>query len=128
MIIFVGMHNKPNKAPLCSSTRSGKLIDKIINSSDLAPVECLKTNLYNIDYYPKNYQQKVELAFDWHNRIQYDFMNDIIVLLGAEVHEYFISTKLFNKIIKLAHPSSMRSHIEMNDYVIRAINLIKGKL
>ncbi len=29
-IIFVGLHNKPHRTPLCASTKTGKLIQKII--------------------------------------------------------------------------------------------------
>lgn len=118
------MHNKINKIPLCNSTKSGKLINKIIN--ELKPIECIKTNLYDVDYLPTNNEKKISLALDWHNRIE-PKLNDIIVLLGAEVHKNYISN-LSNKIIKIAHPSSKRSHEAMNEYVLNTTLKIKNIL
>ena len=83
-IIFVGMHNKPGVMPLCTSTKSGKLIRKIYNELP-KEIGILKTNLYNIDYYPIQLE-KYNLALDWHHRINLEF-DDIIILLGAEVHK-----------------------------------------
>jgi len=118
--MFVGMHNKIGKMPLCSSTRSGKLIDKIIDK--LKPIECIKTNLYDVDYLPKTNEEKFSLAAEWHNRIE-PKLNDIIVLLGAEVHKNYILISS-NKIIKIAHPSSNRSHEAMNKYVSNTVEKI----
>lgn len=121
-VIFVGMHNKENKMPLCPSTKTGKLINQIIHK--ITPeLFSQRTNLYDIDYYPSSLNEsKFELALDWHERIQ-PTEDDIIVLLGAEVHENFIQKSL-TKIIKVAHPASKRSHIEMNEYIKRVSNLI----
>ena|ERR1035437_9456248 len=121
-IIFVGMHNKPMKMPLCSSTKSGKLVDRIIEA--LKPIECLKTNLYDVDYFPKR-EEKFDLARNWHTRIDPESV-DVIVLLGAEVHEHYVKN-LFDKVVKIAHPSSKRSHEAMNKYVISAVQEIKTK-
>lgn len=51
-VIFVGLHHKPNKPALCSSTDSGKLIDQVI--ARLEGVECIKTNLYPGTAVPDN--------------------------------------------------------------------------
>ena len=123
-IIFVGMHNKQNLMPLCASTKSGKLIKRICNELP-RNVEILKTNLYNIDYYPLQLE-KYNLALDWHFRIDQKH-DDIIVLLGAEVHKNFNNVNSLN-VIKLAHPSSMWSHEDMNNYVSCATSQIKTKL
>lgn len=116
-IIFVGMHNKPDKIALCSSTKSGKLVDRIAEGFTHK-----KTNLYNVEYYPKSEQEKYELAIDWVNRVD-PAESDVIVLLGAEVHRNFIHKS--DKIIKIAHPASQWSHEAMNDYVLRAREKIK---
>lgn len=119
-VIFVGMHNKPGKTPLDSSTKSGKLIDRIIEG--IKPIEYLKTNLYNVDYYPKQNDLKIELATIWLNTIHVS-KDDIIVLLGTEVHKNYL--RCLGKIIEIAHPSSKRSHDAMDEYVKDAIDKIK---
>ncbi len=123
-VIFVGMHNKPDKAPLCSSTKSGKLIDRIIN--ELGKVNTMKTNLYDVEYFPTNEQEKYELAMKWGERIDYN-ADDVIVLLGAEVHVNYLDN-ICQNVIKIAHPSSKRSHKEMDDYVNSAVQRVKSKL
>ncbi len=120
-IIFVGMHNKPNKEPLCSSTKSGKLIDRIIKK--VKPIRYLKTNLYNTEYYPPE-NSKERLAQDWINRYNPQ-PDDIIVLLGAEVHKHYIERLKIKNVIKIPHPASQRSHVDMKAYVTRAVKQIK---
>lgn len=110
------MHNKPHKNPLCSSTKSGKLVDKIAEGFNH-----IKTNLYDVDYYPKEEEKRL-LAVDWQYRVE-PVEQDIIVLLGAEVHKYFFYRQ--SRVIKIAHPASMWSHEQMNDYVLRAREKIK---
>ena len=119
-IIFVGMHNKPMKMALCSSTKSGKLVNRIIEA--LKPFKCQKTNLYDVDYLPIRNDEKFDLAMDWHERVRPEF-GDVIVLLGAEVHENY-NKDLYDNTVKLAHPSSKRSHVEMNEYVMDAVDKI----
>lgn len=105
------MHNKPFKTPLCSSTKSGKLVDKIGKGFNV-----LKSNIYDVDYYPKTKDEKFELAKDWQDRVKLMYC-DVIVLLGAEVHDNFLLPKISVKVLKIAHPSSMWSHKQMDDYV-----------
>ncbi len=121
-VIFVGMHNKEGRVPLCSRTKSGQLIDRVIEGVNC---ECLKTNLYDVDYYP-GIEQKDALAVDWHHRICPE-PNDIIVLLGAEVHKNFIKRGDL-KLLRFGHPASKWSHASMDDYVIRMSDAIDLKL
>lgn len=111
-LIFVGMHHKPGKIALCSSTKSGKLVDRIAEG-----FTHIKTNLYGVEYYPKTLSEKEELAYDWISRIN-PSESDIIVLLGAEVHKNFVHKS--NRIIKIAHPTSQYSHEQMNEYVLKS--------
>ena len=119
MIYFVGMHNKPGMLPLGSRSPSGKQIDLIIKELNC---KCVKTNLYDIDYFP-NEEDKLELAGKWIFRIQ-PKRHDIIVLLGAEVHKNYIHT--VGKVIKLPHPSPLYMNKEKKaNYVKNAVWLIK---
>jgi len=121
-VIFVGMHNKDGRKPLCSYTKSGKLIDRIIEK-----ISCkwLKTNLYDVDYWPQASNEKWSLAREWHERIDV-YMDDLIILLGEEVHKNFIDRYIDdNRILKFAHPASKRSHVAMDEYVEKMIKAIK---
>lgn len=121
-VIFVGMHNKPNTNPICPSTKTGKLVNRIIK--ELPEIQVLKTNLYDIEYYPKS-EDKPPLARDWTFRIQPD-LDDIIVLMGAEVHKNYIDT--VGRVIKIAHPASKWSHVDMDEYVKLTSEKIIGLL
>lgn len=122
-IIFVGLHNKPNKLPLCHSTKTGKLITRIIKQLP-TNIEILRTNLFEVDYMPNaNDFDKLKDEWFW-TYLPVD--DDIIVLLGALTHELFDYLNL--NIIKIAHPASKRSHEEMNEYVKKSIEHIKNKL
>lgn len=122
-VIFVGMHNKPGMKPLDSRTKSGKLIDRIGDRLRYKGMEVLKTNLYDVDYYPVTHEEKQILAFNWIERVSL-FKEDIIVLLGAEVHNNFPPLPVVK--IKAAHPSSKRSHVEMDAYVIDVVGKIEN--
>lgn len=106
-VIFVGMHNKPGMKPLDSKTKSGILIDKVAERCRREGMEVLKTNLFNIDRYPKKEEIR-SLSFDWIERVELR-QTDIIVLLGGCVHRNFPNT-LTVKPIKIAHPASQWSH------------------
>jgi len=110
-VVFVGMHNKSDLVPLCSSTKSGKLINRV---TDELNCDTIKTNLYDVDYFPSP-QEKYKLALDWHERIRPE-SDDIIVLLGAEVHKNF-DNRYGYEVLKYPHPSSKRSHIQMDEFV-----------
>ena len=121
-VIFVGLHNKPDKMPLCGSTKSGKLINRVVKEFDL-PYQ--KTNMWDVDYYPTGNHEA--LSLEWYHRVEYSLSTDIIVLLGAKVHEKFIDMG-FDHVLKFAHPSSKRSHKDMDEYVAKMVAAIKSKL
>ena len=117
-VIFVGIHNKGELAPLDSSTKSGKLIKRIIDKLP-SSFKVEKTNLYNIDHFPSGETQTLKDEWYWTNLPCPD---DIIVLLGNHVHKAFD----FNAgiILRVAHPASKRSHKDMDDYVDKVSNQI----
>ena len=120
-VIFVGVHNKPNKKPLDSSTKTGKLIDRIINK-----LECkvIKTNLFDVDYLPKSCDKHYH-ALNWYKNKDAN-IDDVFVLLGAEVQKNFYCVSGFQKIVRVHHPASKRSHIAMDEYVIETSKQINS--
>lgn len=121
-VIFVGMHNKPNKRPLDSSTLSGKRIDSIIENLPYA--ECVKTNLCDVDYFP-GIEELPGFNLDWHEK-QEPGEQTIIVLLGRWVQENFVSKK--GKVVRLPHPASIYGAIKKDEYVNNSVMKIKSKL
>lgn len=117
-VIFVGLHNKPHMRPLDINTKTGKLLQRIVNG--LQGCEIVKTNLFDTDYLPHT-NDCYALSLEWLDRVDYG-TKDIIVLLGAFVHKNFPDIPC--KILKVAHPGSKRSHEEMNEYVERVTDLI----
>lgn len=113
-IIFVGVHNKPNLKPLCGSTKTGKLINRVIKELP-EDVEILKTNLFNVDYFPLG-EDLIALADEWY-WTNMPTSKDIIVLLGQFTHKHFRFE--MDNVIKVAHPASKRSHEAMNEYVLK---------
>jgi hypothetical protein len=127
-IIFVGVHNKVGKLPLCSSTKSGKLIDQIIDKhliNDVRIALCLKTNLYNLEYLPPQ-DIKEQEAVLFYYRVQPN-EQDVFVLLGAEVAKNFFNKGAHN-VVEIHHPASKRSHEDMNEYVLDAVEKITNKI
>ena len=121
-LIFVGLHNKPYLAPLDSSTKTGKLIKRII---DKLPddIQIVKTNLFDIDYFPDE-TETPDLVREWY-WAHLPTKDDLIVLLGQATQMYF-ETWIDHedlKIIKVAHPASKRSHKDMDDYVENVVEL-----
>ncbi len=114
-VIFVGLHNKPGMKPLDSKTKSGKLIDRIVDKCRIHGMNVLKTNLFDVDRLPTIEQRHI-MSFEWIERVEL-FRGDIIVLLGAMTHQYFPPIPMDYKPIKVAHPASKRSHKEMDKYV-----------
>jgi len=120
-VIFVGMHNKPNTPPLSSSTRSGSLIDSIIRK--IPSLETLKTNMWDVEEFPQ-VEEKTKLSLGWHDRIKWG-KDDVIILLGAEVHKNFVAVEGM-RLIKIGHPSAVRSFEAQDLYVSRAVGFIKS--
>ena len=121
-IILVGIHNKPQTLPLSWDTKSGKLLQRVID--DFPTLLFQKTNLYNLDYWPVH-GQKLHYASDWHTRIKPN-KEDIIILLGNEVQDNFI--KRDHIILHFNHPASIRSHKKMDRYVKSMITKIREKI
>lgn len=117
-IIFVGMHNKPEKKALDSSTMTGKIVDKIIDKVP-AKCECVKTNLCDIDYLPKDKQEIWEWNLNW---IESNNPSDntIIALLGRWVQKHFIFAGC--KQINLTHPAGIFGTTNKQKYVKDAVN------
>lgn len=121
-VIFVGMFNKPNKKPLDSSTMTGKIIDSIIEK---IPVICIKTNLCDIDYFPKDRNLIWASNLDWIEK-QQPTSETIIVLLGKWVQKNFTLEKA--KFIKIPHPASVFGTNNRDEYVKNSIESIILKL
>lgn len=113
-VIFVGIHNKAGKMPLCGSTKTGKIITDIIAS--LPQVKFIRTNLINDEAIPLEADEIQLHGLEWlqtHEPVK----NDIIVLLGAFTHKHFPSVPC--KVIKAAHPSSNRGREKISEYVVK---------
>ena len=121
-VIFVGMHNKPGMKPLDSKTVSGEMIDSIINQLS---VFCIKTNLCEVDYLPKDKREIWAGNLMWSEKYQ-PTIDSIIVLLGGWVHKHFLLTNA--KIIKLPHPAYQFGNVNKEKYVKNAVDKIKAVL
>ena len=118
-IIFVGLHNKGNLMPLDSSTKTGKLVNRIINGLP-KHLEIVKTNLFDVSYLPLG-DEVIDLSYEWYwKHLPVD--DDIIVLFGGIVHKSFIHN--VENLIKVAHPASKWSHQEKDEYVADTITRI----
>ena len=122
-VIFVGMHNKPDTNPLCIFTKSGKMLQRVINQ--FPKLEFEKTNLYDIDHYPTT-EKDFEEPITWHWRIL-PTSDDLIILLGACVHNDFILRNGY-KVRRFAHPASKWSHKAMDEYVNKMTKSINDYL
>jgi len=120
-VIIVGLHNKPSMKPLDSKTKSGKLIDRIIK--ELPACSVVKTNLFDVEYFPTERLEQSELAFNWIDRADLN-INDLVIVLGAATRKSF--PPIPNKTIYIAHPASKRSHVAMDEYVKKTVELINN--
>lgn len=108
-VVFVGIHNKPGKRPLDSSTRSGKVIDDIIRN--LPEFDCIKTNLHDLEFMPMDDQVHWPDTFTaWRKRAGIkpgDVIGRdvIVVLLGGYVHQMFRRMPGYLNTLKIGHPS-----------------------
>ena len=103
---------------LDSKTKSGKLIDKVI--SNLNGHLCIKTNLFNCSYIPKEDIEKHKLA--WIDKYK-PLDKDTIVLLGNRVHRLF-PNNIPSILIKIKHPSSVWSKQAQEGYVLDVLRKI----
>jgi hypothetical protein len=106
MIYFIGIHHKENLPAFCSSTRSGKKIDAVIEK--MTDPICRKINLFTTSHLPK--RGTSEFAKEINKFIDYVPENAVLVLLGNEVQKLF-PYHLYNKskIVKFRHPSFSKS-------------------
>jgi len=119
-VIFVGIHNKPDTPPLCSTTRTGKLIDRVIDQID---IECLKTNLFDDDSIPKEPYLIVQHLVIWFYK-NMPINGEVIVLLGKDAQKNFVNA-IGMKVLNFPHPASIRSNYKKDLYVnsmVKAIN------
>lgn len=128
-IIFVGMHNKGHLSPLCSSTKSGKMINRIVEALRFHGIEdgVLRTNLFDLPDF-----DSVREADPYQNGMDYIVRHevlgdDICVLLGSFVHKNFPTKWVSADVIKVAHPSSPWSHKAKDEYVEKVVGLILSK-
>lgn len=99
-VFFIGIHNKPGLPPLCSSTKSGKVIDAIISKID-ASVKIVKCNLFDTDHVPDKNEITAH-CLHWNNCYE-PSPNDIFIILGARVKHYLKPNTFTVLLVK--HPS-----------------------
>lgn len=117
-VLFVGMHNKPGMKPLDSKTMSGKMIDAVIKE---LPFKCTKTNLCEVEYFPKDKKEIWAGNLTWNSKYE-PTTETIIVLLGQWVQKNFLLTNA--RIVKLPHPASCMGNVNKEKYVRTAIDRI----
>jgi len=117
-VIFVGMHNKPGMKPLDSKTMSGKMIDAVIKE---LPFQCTKSNLCEIEYFPKDKKEILVGNITWNQKYE-PTPDTIIVLLGQWVQKNFLLTEA--QIVKLPHPASCMGSVNKDAYLKTAIERI----
>jgi len=108
-ITFIGIHFKEGKAALDSTTKSGKVIDRIINRfGHLHNFD--KTNLFRTLEIPDVNGLNVSMT---------KFKDEgLFVLLGKSVWNYFPYDLYTNaKIAKVYHPAYPRGHNAVQEYV-----------
>lgn len=113
-VIFVGIHNKPQTAPLCSSTKSGKLVDRVI--AELKGHDCLKSNLWNVEYFPAHRENSFN--YEWVERVQYQ-PGDIVITLGEYVRKAFVKSNI--PFVHVGHPSACWSHEKQDDFILNCL-------
>lgn len=121
-VIFVGIHQKPYKQPLDSSTKTGKIIDEVIGKLK-TNVVVRKTNLYDQDHMPDTIYEKIHLAKEWHDKNQVELF-DVVVLLGKEVQENYLQYGEYT--ICVNHPASI--YTGKNKYIQNLAESINGYL
>lgn len=121
-IIFVGVHNKEGMEPLDSKSRSGKMIDRVIaglqTEVGLFEADFVKTNLFDLPYFPQWQPERGMSVINWSNRVGRT-NDDLIILLGACVHDAFRNCKYPN-LVRIGHPSGVWSKLKQEEYIINA--------
>jgi hypothetical protein len=119
-IFFVGIHNKLGLKPLDSSTKSGKLIDRII--SNLNGEECIKTNLFDCNEIPCQEIKKFQKS--WIKKYN-PKDEDIIILLGNNTQKLF-PKNICKRIIGVKHPSIIWSNKNKKKYIRNTLEKINS--
>lgn len=119
-ILFVGMHNKPGKQALDSSTMTGKVIDQII--SQFPGHESLKVNLCETEYQPPEWMMD---AFVTRWKQKYNpSIDDVVVLLGKWVQKHLKISG--THIVLLPHPAGVFG--KKDEYIAGCSGKIKVEL
>lgn len=123
-VIFVGVHNKPGFFPLDSKSKSGKLIDRIIK--ELPDYHCIKTNLYDIEYFPTQTTEALDRGWiqNWYERVD-KRESDIVITLGDCVNKVFKRSQISYR--SLGHPSAVWANDKKEEYVKHAVTAIREK-
>lgn len=122
-VIFVGIHNKPGMKPLDSRTKTGRLVDLIIEGLSPIVFTAVKSNLWEVD--PSSERD----AFaKWAKRVDLDPGRDIVVLLGGQVTKQFAVEHYTTRVVAIPHPSHVWSYLNQKEYVKAAIEKIKIEL
>jgi hypothetical protein len=123
-VIFVGVHNKPGKSPLDSSTLTGRTVDAI--ASGLEDFEVVKSNMHDMECLPVDRTNSIS---DWRRRVKYK-RTDIVVALGAQVAWDFARhhpSTIAISYIHIAHPAKRMSSVNREMYIRETIEWIKRK-
>lgn len=119
-IIFVGIHHKPGLPALCSSTKSGKLIDRVI-AAELDGLHPIKSNLYELDHIPAdrviNFRHYIA---EWKKRVRYNERIDLVVGLGVEVCRDLNRANV--NFVRARHPSARWSQRNQDKYVTEVVD------
>lgn len=124
-VIFVGVHNKPGKTPLDSSTLTGKTVDII--AQGLGGFEIIKSNMHDFDYLPVDRTNSISA---WRRRVEYK-RTDIVVALGAQVGWDFARhhpSTIAISYIQVHHPAKRMSVKEREQYIQGVIASIKNRI
>jgi len=124
-VIFVGVHNKPGKTPLDSSTLTGRTVDAI--ASLLPEFEIVKSNLHDMEYLPTD---RLMTVTSWRRRVKYK-RDDIVVVLGRQVGWDFgrnHGSQIPIPFIQMEHPAKVMSSVERARYIQNAVEVIKNRV
>lgn len=112
IVYFVGMHNKVGMTALDSRTKTGKVIDSVIEKfKDVPDIQFVKTNLCDTDYLPK---ETALHAGQWHARFS-PTKNDVVITLGRWVKDSFHYSG--QRVINAKHPSGVFGTSNKEKYI-----------
>lgn len=118
LVIFFGVHYKPGKQALCSTTYTGKIIDEVINQVN---AECFKANLFPTDHMPSK-KSKEEYISSLAKR-----KNSLYIALGREVEKWMVKASIAH-LIHIPHPGSLRYGGNKEEYISKAVWVINQYL